>query len=175
MHKSILAKIIAYFSHKRSFEEAFFYMKEKATVVIEESLPKIDRNILNKVFLILISVLAIFCLFMGAFYWVRLIGVFPGPLWRFDLMPWNWRILCSSLSVLYPMASNGIWMGSRWGITLWFCASSTETVCMTLYSNYFSWNLWISLLHISCFVCYGFFSMMLFFKKSERVQVAIEY
>ena len=32
-------------------------------------------------------VVAAYCLLFGVLYWIRLIGVYDGPLWRFDLMP----------------------------------------------------------------------------------------
>jgi len=174
-YRLILAKIVTYFSRKGPVGNAFLGVRKRAIIVVKENLTEIKTSVLNRIFSVFMSVLALFCLCMGAFYWVRLIGVFSGSLWRFDLMPWNWRVLCSSLAVLYPVAACGVWIGSRWGIILWLGGAVTETVCMTLYSNYFSWNLWIPLLHIVFLVCYGFFSMVLFFNQPKRVQAVVEY
>jgi len=168
----VLAKIATHLSHMGLIRNIILRMRG---MLIKGSLPEVKIRLLKRIFSVFMPVLAIFCLLMGAFYWVRLIGVFSGPLWRFDLMPWNWRILCSSLAVLYPVATSGVWMGSRWGIILWLSAAAIETVCMTLYSNYFSWNLWIPLLHVIFLAFYGFFSMILFFNQTKRVQAIVEY
>jgi len=37
-------------------------------------------------------VIAGYCLLFGILYWIRLIGFYPGPLWRFDLMPVHWQV-----------------------------------------------------------------------------------
>ena len=33
-----------------------------------------------------------YCLLFGILYWIKLIGFYPGPLWRFDLMPVHWQV-----------------------------------------------------------------------------------
>jgi len=141
----------------------------------EERLPEIRTGILKKLSLVFTSFLALLCLCMGIFYWVRLMGVFPGGLWRFDLMPWHWRVLCSSLAVLYPVAASGLWMRSRWGIVLWLTGAVTETACMTVYSSYFSLNLWIPVLHVIFLACYGVLSLLIFVSKPRRLQTVVEY
>ncbi|TIX04331.1 MAG: hypothetical protein E5V46_31610, partial [Mesorhizobium sp.] len=37
-------------------------------------------------------VIAGYCLLFGILYWIRLIGFYPGALWRFDLMPVHWQV-----------------------------------------------------------------------------------
>ena len=37
-------------------------------------------------------VVAAYCLMFGMLYWIRLIGIYDGPLWRFDLMPVHWQV-----------------------------------------------------------------------------------
>ncbi|KQQ91541.1 DUF6163 family protein [Aureimonas sp. Leaf324] len=65
---------------------------------------------------------------MGLVYWIRLIGVFDGPLWRFDLMPVWWRIACPSLAVLYPVAGTGLWLAASWGGVIWILVAACEGV-----------------------------------------------
>ncbi|MET3560026.1 hypothetical protein ABID39_000713 [Bartonella japonica] len=91
--------------------------------------------------------LALICLGLSVFYWVRLVGIFPGILWRFDLMPWQWQFLSATLAIVYPIALIGIWMYSLWGIVLWCSAAFTETlVIISLYSAS-SYKIIILLLH----------------------------
>jgi len=141
----------------------------------EDTLTEIKPGILEKIFSVFMSLLTLFCLCMGVFYWVRLIGVFPGNLWRFDLMPWHWQALSSALAVLYPVATCGLWMGLRWGIVLWLTGAIAEIVSMTLYSVYFIWNPWIPLLHVVSLICYSVLSLLVFFSQPRRPQTAVEY
>jgi len=72
-------------------------------------------------------IIAAYCLLFGVLYWVRLIGVYDGPLWRFDLMPVHWRIAASVLSVFFPFAAIGLWMLTSWGPVIWFICAAVET------------------------------------------------
>ncbi len=91
-----------------------------------------DRNAdasLNRaltVWLCRIAGLAMFA--MGLVYWVRLIGIYDGPLWRFDLMPVWWRIASPSLAVLYPVAGVGLWLATSWGGVIWILVAACEGV-----------------------------------------------
>jgi len=72
--------------------------------------------------------MALLCLFFGALYWVRLIGIYPGTLWRFDLMPVHWQVATATLAVFFPFAAAGLWMLASWGPVIWFICAATETV-----------------------------------------------
>lgn len=63
-----------------------------------------------------VRILALVALASGVFYWVRLIGIHPGLLWRFDLMPWTWQTAVVALAVLMPVAATGLWMRAPWGL-----------------------------------------------------------
>jgi len=141
----------------------------------EQKLPQIKTEMLNRLFSVFMALLALFCLGMGAFYWIRLIGVFPGDLWRFDLMPWQWRVLCAALAVFYPVAASGLWMGSRWGIILWLAGAVMESVCLTFYAGYFNWNVWIPALHVLFLVCYGVLNVLLLLSQPKKSPIAVEY
>lgn len=71
---------------------------------------------------------AVYCLLFGVLYWVRLIGVYDGELWRFDLMPVHWRVAAVSLAALFPFAGIGLWMTASWGPVIWVICAATETV-----------------------------------------------
>lgn len=72
-------------------------------------------------------VVAIYCLMFGLLYWVRLVGIYPGDLWRFDLMPVHWQITTVTLAALFPFAAIGLWMLASWGIVVWFICAVIET------------------------------------------------
>lgn len=71
-----------------------------------------------------LAAIALFC--VGLAYWVRLVGVFDGPLWRFDLMPLQWRMAAPALAVLCPIAGVGLWMLVSWGIVVWVVVALIE-------------------------------------------------
>ncbi len=69
-----------------------------------------------------------YCLLIGILYWVRLIGLYDGPLWRFDLMPLHWQVAAVTLAVFFPFAAIGLWMLASWGPVIWAICALTETV-----------------------------------------------
>jgi hypothetical protein len=73
-------------------------------------------------------VVALYCLLFGLLYWVRLIGVYEGDNWRFDLMPVHWQIAATSLAVLFPFAASGLWMLASWGPVIWFICAAAEAI-----------------------------------------------
>ncbi|ATP12359.1 hypothetical protein BHOIPH791_03690 [Bartonella henselae] len=91
---------------------------------------------INLIYNCYLRFLALICLGLGVFYWIRLVGVFPGILWRFDLMPWQWQCLSATLAIVYPIALIGLWMYSPWGIVLWCIAACSETLAMIYYSDH---------------------------------------
>jgi hypothetical protein len=68
--------------------------------------------------------LGLFCL--GVVYWIRLVGVFPGPNWRFDLMSPQWRAAACILAVLCPVAGVGLWLSASWGTVVWIIVAALE-------------------------------------------------
>lgn len=72
--------------------------------------------------------LALISLALGIAYWVRLVGLYPGEAWRFDLMPFYWRATAAPLAVLYPFAAVGLWAPASWGPVIWFAAALMEAV-----------------------------------------------
>jgi hypothetical protein len=80
-----------------------------------------------------LRVVAVYCLFFGILYWIRLIGLYPGPLWRFDLMPVDWQVAAATLAVLFPFAAVGLWILASWGPVIWFFCAVIES---TMYAGF---------------------------------------
>lgn len=88
--------------------------------MLAPSLPEIAFAWLNRV-------VAVYCLMFGFAYWVRLVGIYPGDEWRFDLMPVHWQVASVTLAALFPFASIGLWMLASWGAVVWFICAVIET------------------------------------------------
>lgn len=86
-----------------------------------------------------IRMVALVCLAQGVYYWVRLIGYYPGLLWRFDLMPWQWQAACVTLAALLPIAAIGMWMRASWGALLWAMAALLQIMMYSFLSNMFEY------------------------------------
>jgi hypothetical protein len=80
-------------------------------------------------------VIAGYCLLFGVLYWIRLIGVYPGILWRFDLMPVYWQVAGVVLAVFFPFAAIGLWMLVSWGPVIWAICAATETVMYVVFPD----------------------------------------
>ncbi|WP_019221773.1 DUF6163 family protein [Bartonella senegalensis] len=111
--------------------------------MINNSQKKISK--IHLIYNCYLRLLALVCLGLGVFYWIRLVGVFPGALWRFDLMPWQWQCLSATLAIVYPIALIGLWMYSLWGVILWCIAAFGETFAMIIY--YSDYPLFLPVFH----------------------------
>jgi hypothetical protein len=91
-------------------------------------------------FMWFLRMVALFCLIFGVFYWIRLIGIYDGLTWRFDLMPVHWKISAATLAVLFPFAAIGLWLMASWGPVLWFFCAAIETVMYFVRDDLFGYR-----------------------------------
>lgn len=73
-----------------------------------------------------LRITSVYSLAFGVLYWVRLIGWYDGPDWRFDTMAVEWQIAAVSLAALFPFAAIGLWMTASWGPVIWFFCAAME-------------------------------------------------
>lgn len=137
--------------------------------------PVTDETTLQKIYVYFLRLLSLFCLALTVGYWIRIIGVFPGNLWRIDLMPRQWQVLTAVLSVVYPIAACGLWMRSGWGIVLWFGAGLAESLAMTVYSADYIWFPAIAVMHGIFLIAFIGFQILLFFEKRRIKRMPMAY
>jgi hypothetical protein len=117
-----------------------------------------------------LRLVAAYCLFFGVLYWVRLIGFYPGELWRFDLMPVHWQVAASVLAVFFPFAAAGLWMLASWGPVIWFICAATETVMYAGFPNLFGERWPILIAHGVVALVYVLFRIAIHWQKRRRRQ-----
>jgi hypothetical protein len=88
-------------------------------------LPRV--SLLQQTYAWFFRLVACCCLMFGLHYWIRLVGIYEGTLWRFDLMPVHWQVASVVLAVLFPFAASGLWMLATWGPVIWFVCAAGET------------------------------------------------
>ncbi|THF59806.1 DUF6163 family protein [Ollibium composti] len=115
-------------------------------------------------------IVAVYCLLFGVLYWVRLVGFYPGPLWRFDLMPIHWQVAAVTLAVLFPIAAAGLWMLASWGPVIWFICAATETAMYGGFSPLFGERLPIVAAHAVVALLYIAFRIVLHWRKRQALQ-----
>ena len=109
---------------------------------------KADR--LNRLLTVTLLRVAGVCLFMlGVETWIRLVGIYDGPLNRFDLMPLWWKIAAPALAVLYPVAGVGLWMAVSWGAVTWAIVAAVEIIMHVVFPELFGGVTLLVILHIS--------------------------
>ena len=108
--------------------------------------------------------IAVYCLLFGVLYWVRLIGVYDGPLWRFDLMPLHWQLAAATLAAFFPFAAIGLWMMASWGPVMWFICAATETVMYLGFPELFGQRWPIIVSHACVAVLYAAFRLVIYFQ-----------
>ncbi|WP_048647659.1 DUF6163 family protein [Nitratireductor soli] len=108
---------------------------------------------------------ALVCLAMGIVYWVRLLGLYPGLLWRFDLMPIHWQIASVVLAVLYPFAAVGLWLLASWGPVIWFLCAGSEVVMFGPLSGFFGEKNGLLAFHVLVAAIYVAFRVAIHLRK----------
>lgn len=114
-------------------------------------------------------IVAAYCLLFGVLYWIRLIGLYEGALWRFDLMPAHWQAAAVTLSVLFPFAAIGLWMLASWGPVIWFICALAETVMYVGFPHYFGQRPMIVVSHLLAALLYAAFRLVLHFENRRLV------
>ncbi|WP_343314392.1 DUF6163 family protein [Brucella sp. BE17] len=130
---------------------------------------------LEWLFALFMRLLALIVLATGIFYWIRLIGIYPGLLWRFDLMPWMWQTASVALALLMPVAATGLWMRAPWGPVLWLVAAIGEIAIYSIFSRYFEYRPLTAGLNATFILIYIIFRVLLWLekKKQARKQLAL--
>lgn len=98
--------------------------------------------------------IAIYCLIFGVLYWVKLLGLHSGSLWRFDLMPLHWQVASVGLAVFFPFAAIGLWNAASWGVVVWFICAAAETAMYLFYPHLFGSKLPIVASHLIAFIAF---------------------
>lgn len=115
-------------------------------------------------------VVAALCLLFGVLYWIRLIGFYPGSVWRFDLMPLHWQIISAALAVLFPFAAVGLWLVASWGPVIWFVCAAIEIIVYGFYQDVFGPRNWAIALHLAVGLCYVGFRAALHFRHRRTAE-----
>lgn len=116
-------------------------------------------------FVWLCRIIAVYCLFLGVAYWIRLIGVHEGDLWRFDLMPEGWKAAAAALAILFPVAATGMWMLAPWGPVIWIGAAVTESLIYTMFDGTFGYRPMVAFTHGLMIVLYVGLRVTIYWQK----------
>ncbi len=101
-----------------------------------------------------------------------MLGYYPGPLWRFDLMPVPWQIASVTLAVLFPFAAIGLWMLASWGPVIWFICAAIETAMYVGFPDLFGHRLPIVISHGLVALIYIALRLLLWLR--HRRETAVE-
>ncbi|MGU3398520.1 DUF6163 family protein [Brucellaceae bacterium D45D] len=125
---------------------------------------------LEWIFAWFMRLLALIVLATGIAYWIRLIGIYPGLLWRFDLMPWMWQTASVALALLMPVAATGLWMRAPWGPVLWLVAAIGEIAIYSVFARYFEYRPLTVGLNVTFILVYVTFRVLLWLEKKKQVR-----
>jgi hypothetical protein len=115
-----------------------------------------------------LRLVAVYCMAFGLFYWVRLIGVHEGDLWRYDLMPLHWRVAAVALAVLFPIAAGGLWMLASWGPVLWFICAAAETTMYGFFPQLFGHRPAVLATHLCVAAVYAVLRTVIYLQKRAQ-------
>ena len=95
-------------------------------VMLEAGLGRARKGRVERLFELLMRLIAVFALASGLLYWAKLTGLVADGAFRFDLLAVHASILYTVLALLMPTAALGLWLVSRWGVVLWVAATGAE-------------------------------------------------
>jgi hypothetical protein len=99
-------------------------------------------------------IVGVYCMIFGVLYWVRLVGIYDGPLWRFDLMPVYWQIAAVTLAGFFPLAGIGLWALASWGPVIWFICAAGETIMYAGFPELFGSRTLVLFSHLAVALLY---------------------
>jgi hypothetical protein len=112
-----------------------------------ETGPAIESGLLDTIYMVFMRVVAVSCLLSALYYWGRLTGYSVGGNFRFDLLAPHWQLAIASLSVLFPVAALGLWLGAAWGVVIWCLAAGAEVLMYHVLTNLFGTRPFVVLLY----------------------------
>lgn len=115
-------------------------------------------------------VIAAYCLMFGVLYWVRLIGIYDGAAWRFDLMPVHWQVASVTLAALFPFAAIGLWMLASWGPVVWFICATAEAVMYIGFPHLFGEKMLIVVSHVCVALVYAGIRLAVYFQQRAETR-----
>jgi hypothetical protein len=94
---------------------------------------------------------------------------------RFDLLSLPWKVASTSLAVLFPVASLGLWLTVSWGPVVWVLAAGGQILMYGFLPQIFGANRLVILLHAMVAALYWFFRIVLWLeKRRQRQQVSVD-
>ena len=91
-----------------------------------DSLTVPKRTLTEILYVVFLRLVAVACFWFGLQYWAMLVGYSLKGMARFDLLTLPWKVAASSLAVLFPVASLGLWLTVSWGPVLWAIAAISQ-------------------------------------------------
>jgi hypothetical protein len=137
---------------------------------IADGQAQIGSSPVEQVFVWFQRVIAGYCLLFGVLYWIRLIGLYDGPLWRFDLMPVHWQVASVTLAVFFPFAAIGLWMLATWGPVIWFICAVAETLMYAGFPELYGRRMTIVVSHVLVALLYALLRLVIFWQRRRRQQ-----
>ena len=125
---------------------------------------------IEQIFIWFQRIIAVYCLLFGVLYWIRLIGIYDGPLWRFDLMPVHWQVASVVLSVFFPFAAIGLWMLASWGPVIWIICAALETVMYAGFPDMFGERMLIVVSHACVALLYAALRVAIVWQKRRAAR-----
>ncbi|CAK07112.1 putative transmemrbane protein [Rhizobium johnstonii 3841] len=166
-------------SPARLVRHAAFFMKmqpQTDVCAMETDSPTIPKRTLADIlFILFLRLVAISCFWFGLQYWAMLVGYSLVGAGRFDLLSLPWKVASTSLAVLFPVASLGLWLTVSWGPVIWVLAAGGQVLMYGLLPDIFGPNQMIILLHVMVAAVYLIFRLLLWLeKRRHRRQVSVD-
>ncbi|WP_117194123.1 DUF6163 family protein [Rhizobium terrae] len=142
---------------------------------MEPDSPAVPKRTLTEIlYVIFLRMIAVACFWFGLQYWAMLVGYSLNGQARFDLLNLPWKVAASSLAVLFPVVSLGLWLTVSWGPVLWAIAAISQVLMYMVWPQIFGFNRLVPLMHGLVAALYVVFRLSLWLearRKAEQVRI----
>ncbi|MFB9912885.1 DUF6163 family protein [Rhizobium paknamense] len=140
----------------------------------DESVHTPKPSLTDLLFVIFLRIVAVTGLWLGLQFWALLVGFSQNGAGRFDLMTIPWRVAATSLAVVFPVASIGLWMTVSWGAVIWTIGALAQLAMHLGWPGIFGPNMLIVLMHCVIALVYLAFRLALFLEWRRKEEVRLD-
>lgn len=142
------------------------------SINLQSELSHDEKPLVDRVEIWFLRIMAALTMWSALSYWAALLGIGAADGFRFDTADPQVRTLYASLAVVFPIASLGLWLLTRWGTTIWIIGLVAEIVAFGFVGEPFENKMQIAIINAGVLLAFAVvLAATLYQRLREREQI----